>query len=110
MSNFIALSVSVVQGAPKQTVTFEEEGVEFALQSLSMSTQGDVILNLNALEGSARTTGQSAEVLTVKTLEGTEKIEVNSAFQINTTVRHDVSKKKAEAVEEAVKKIGTGQE
>jgi len=105
----VKISIDIVQTAPKQTLTFKEEGVEFALESLSMSTQGDVILNLNALEGSARTQGQSAEVLTVKTVEGTEKIEINSAFQFKTTVRYDVSKKKAEALEEDAKKSGTGQ-
>lgn len=106
----IKLSVDIVQSAPKQTLTFEEEGVELALQSLSMSAQGEVVLNLNALEGSARAMGQSAEVMTVKTVEGTEEIELNSATTLDMTVRFEVSKKKAAELEDAAKKGATGQE
>ena len=106
----VRLDVDIVQTAPKQTLTFQEEGVEYALESLSMSAQGSVILNLNALEGSAKAMGQSAEVMSVKTVEGTEEIEVNTAMQLKTTVRHEASKKKAAAVEEAAKKAATGQE
>jgi hypothetical protein len=105
----VKISVEIVQTAPKQTVTFEEEGVEFALDSLTMSAQGDVILNLNALEGSARAQGQSSEVLTVKTVEGAEEIEVTSAFQLKMTVNYEASKKKATEVEDTAKKVGTGQ-
>ena len=106
----IKLSVDIVQNAPKQTLTFEEEGVELALQSLSMSAQGEVVLNLNALEGSARAMGQSAEVMTVKTVEGTEEIELNSATTLDMTVRFEISKKKAAELEDAAKKGATGQE
>ncbi|KPK15512.1 MAG: hypothetical protein AMJ62_08865 [Myxococcales bacterium SG8_38] len=106
----LRLDVDIVQTAPKQTLTLEEDGVEYALESLSMSAQGTVVLNLNALEGSAEAMGQSAEVMTVKTVEGTEKIEVNTAMQLKTTVRHEASKKKAAAVEEEAKKAATGQE
>lgn len=105
----VKLSVEIVQTAPKQVVTFEEEGVEFALDSLTMSAQGEMIVNLNALEGSARARGQSSEVLTVKTVEGTEAIEVTSAFQLKMTVSYEASKKKAADVEEAATKTGTGQ-
>ena len=105
----VKLNIEIVQTAPKQTLTFVEEGVEYALQSLSMSAEGNVILNLNALEGRSRIAGQSAEVLTVKTVESTEEIERNSAFQLSMEVRYEASKKKAEAIEEATKKITPGQ-
>ena len=105
----VKLDVEIVQTAPKQTLTFVEEGVEYALQSLSMSAEGNVILNLNALEGRSRIAGQSAEVLTVKTVESTEEIELNSAFQLSMEVRYEASKEKAEAIEEATKKITPGQ-
>ena len=105
----LKLDVDIVQSAPKQTVTFKEEGVEFALQSLSMSAQGQVILNLNALEGSARAQGQSSEVVTVKTVEGTEEIELTSAFQLKMTVNYEPSKKKAAEMEEKATKTGTSQ-
>jgi hypothetical protein len=105
----VKLNVEIVQTAPKQTLTFVEEGVEYALQSLSMSAEGNVILNLNALEGRSRIAGQSGEVLTVKTVESTEEIERNSAFQLSMEVRYEASKEKAEAIEEATKKITPGQ-
>ena len=105
----VKLNIEIVQTAPKQTLTFVEEGVEYALQSLSMSAEGNVILNLNALEGRSRIAGQSAEVLTVKTVESTEEIERNSAFQLSMEVRYEASKQKAEAIEEATKKITPGQ-
>ena len=105
----VKLNIEIVQTAPKQTMTFVEEGVEYALQSLSMSAEGNVILNLNALEGRSRIAGQSAEVLTVKTVESTEEIERNSAFQLSMEVRYEASKEKAEAIEEATKKITPGQ-
>ena len=106
----VKLDVDIVQTAPEQTLTFTEEGVEFALTSLSMSAQGTIILNLNALEGSAQAMGQSAEVMTVKTVEATEEIENNTAFQLKTSVRHEASKKKAAEMEDAAKKGATGQE
>ncbi len=105
----VKLDIEIVQTAPKQTLTFVEEGVEYALQSLSMSAEGNVILNLNALEGRSRIAGQSAEVLTVKTVESTEEIERNSAFQLSMEVRYEASKKKAEAIEDATKKITPAQ-
>jgi hypothetical protein len=105
----LKLRVEIVQTAPKQTLTFVEEGVEFALRSLSMSADGDVILNLNALEGSASVQGQSAEVLTVKTVQSKEKIKLNSAFQLDMNVRYEASKQKAQAIEEAATKTTAGQ-
>jgi hypothetical protein len=93
----LKLHVEIVQTAPKQTLNFVEEGVEFALRSLSASAQGDVILDLNALEGNARVEGQSAEVLTVKTGKGKEKLKLDSAFQLKMDVTHEASTQKAEA-------------
>jgi len=106
----LKLVVEIVQSAPKQTVTFVEEGVEFALKSLSVSARGEVDLNLNALEGNARIGGRSAEVLTVKTGEGKEKIKLDSAFQVNIDVTHEGSTQKTEAVEEAAPKVTAEQE
>ena len=87
----LKLNIEMVQTAPQQTLTFVEEGVEFALKSLSMSARGEVILNLNALESSARVEGRSEEALTVKTGAGTESIELDSAFLLKTEVEHEVS-------------------
>jgi hypothetical protein len=93
----LTLGVEITQTAPKQTLKFEEEGTEFALKSLSTTARGRVILDLSSLEGNARVEGQSAEVLTVKTGEGTEKIELDSAFQLTSDVTYEVSKASPDA-------------
>ena len=108
MGDKLKLRIEIVQTAPKQTLTFVEEGVEFALKSLSMSAQGEVILNLDSLEGSSRVEGRSAEVLTVKTVEGKEKIKLDSAFQLKTEVTYEVSKPNTEAIEEAATETSPG--
>ena len=100
----LKLKINISQTAPKQTLTFVEEGVEFVLKSLSVSAQGDITLNLNALEGSSLVEGESAEVLTVKAAGSTEKIKLDSAFQLETEVTYEVSKQEAEAVEEGATK------
>jgi hypothetical protein len=100
----LKLKIDISQTAPKQTLAFVEEGVEFVLKSLSVSAQGDVTLNLNALEGSSLVEGESAEVLTVKAVGGTEKIKLDSAFQLKTEVTYEVPKQKAETIEEGATK------
>ena len=108
MGDKLKLHIEIVQTAPKQTLTFVEEGVEFELKSLSMSAQGEVILNLDALEGSSRVEGRSAEVLTVKTVEGKERIKLDSAFQLKTEVTYEVSKPNTEAIEESATETSPG--
>ena len=108
MGDKLKLHIEIVQTAPKQTLTFVEEGVEFELKSLSMSAQGEVILNIDALEGSSRVEGRSAEVLTVKTVEGKERIKLDSAFQLKTEVTYEVSKPNTEAIEEAATETSPG--
>jgi len=99
----LKLRIEIRQTAPKQTLTFVEEDVEFALKSLSMSAQGDVLLDLNALEGTAQIEGQASEILAVKSADGTERIKLDSAFQLKTEVRYEVSERKAEAINAATK-------
>ena len=84
--NQAALEIEVVQSAPSQTVTFEEEGIALSLESLSMSAQGQVTLDLSALESISGATGQAGEVLNVKTVDGSETVELDSAFEVRTTV------------------------
>lgn len=105
----LKLRIEIRQTAPKQTLTFVEEDVEFALKSLSMSAQGDVLLDLNALEGTAQIDGQASEVLAVKTVDGTERIKLDSAFELKTEVRYEVSERKAEALNDAATKTTPGQ-
>ena len=84
----LKLHVEIVQTAPKQTLDFEEEDSKYKLESLSTRAEGDIILDLNALEGSARIAGQAAEVLKTKTGEGKDNIELERAFQLRTEVSH----------------------
>lgn len=89
----VKLRVDITHTAPEQTLTFVEEGVEFALKSLSTTARGDVILNVKALEGTARVAGQSTEVLSVKTGDSSERIELDSAFQLKMDVRYEASQR-----------------
>jgi hypothetical protein len=104
----LKLKIDISQTAPKQTLTFVDEGVEFVLKSLSVSARGDVTLNLNALEGSSLVEGESAEVLAVKALGNKERIKLDSAFQLKTEVTYEVFERKAEATEEGATKTTPG--
>ena len=97
----VKLAIQIEQSAPAQTVTFEERGMEFELRSLSMRAEGHVILDLNAIEGHARVKGRADEILAVKTDQGTELVELDSAFELKAEVSHEVAEVDAEAVDEA---------
>lgn len=89
----VKLKVDIIHTAPEQTLSFVEEGIEFELKSLSTTATGQINLNLNALEGSARVEGQSAEVLTATADESTEEIELDSAFQLKMDVSYEASRR-----------------
>jgi hypothetical protein len=91
LSDEIKLNVQIQQTAPQQTVTFEEEGVELTLEALSMNATGEVILNLKALEANASASGEAASLLSVKTVEGSEKVQIDSAFDVKMTVTYEVA-------------------
>lgn len=93
----LKLAVQIQQTALPQTVTFEEEGVEMSLESYKMNATGEVIANLNALEANASASGDSTGVLNVKTVDGSEKIEIDRAVQIRMTVTYDLPEAEAEA-------------
>lgn len=90
VGNELKLGVSIRQTAPEQTVTFEEEGVEIQLKSLVMEASGEVIANLNALEANAAASGESSANLTVTTVDGTEPVSIDRAFQVRMTVTYDM--------------------
>jgi hypothetical protein len=95
----LKLNVQIQQTALPQTVTFEEEGVELSVESFKMNATGEVIANLNALETNAAASGESVGVLNVKTVDGTERVEVDRAFQVRMTVTYDLAQTEAEAAE-----------
>jgi len=95
----LKINVQIQQTALPQTVTFEEEGIELNVESFKMNASGEVIANLNALETNAVASGESTGVLNVKTVDGTEKIEIDRAVQIRMTVTYDLAETEAEAEE-----------
>ena len=97
----LKINVQIQQTALPQTVTFEEEGIELNVESFKMNASGEVIANLNALETNAVASGESTGVLNVKTVDGTEKIEIDRAVQVRMTVAYDLAETEA-AAEEAL--------
>lgn len=81
----IKLNVTVTQNALPQTVDFPEEGISIGVEQMVANAGGEIILNLNALESDAAAAGDATDKLTVTGPEGTEKIEVNEAFEIRMT-------------------------
>ncbi|MFZ1864223.1 MAG: hypothetical protein WAU39_08390 [Polyangiales bacterium] len=100
VGNELKLNVSIRQTAPEQSVTFEEDGMEIALKSLVMEATGEVIANLNAVEANAAAKGESGAVINVTTVEGTDVIEIDRAFQVRMTVTYDLPEDET-ATEEA---------
>ncbi|MEM8609182.1 MAG: hypothetical protein AAGF92_18920 [Myxococcota bacterium] len=89
VGNEMKLNIAVQQTALPQSVTFAEEGIELAVDSYSMNANGQIITNLNALEANAAAGGESVGMLQVKTVDGTEPVEVDRAFQVRMTVTYD---------------------
>jgi hypothetical protein len=93
------LVVQMQQTALPQTVTFEEQGIELQVESFKMNATGEVIANLNALESNASASGESVGIINVKTVDGTEKVEIDRAVQVRMTVTYDLAETEAEAAE-----------
>ena len=63
--------------------------MELSVDSYSMNARGEIIANLNALEANAAASGESVGLLEVTTVEGTEPVEIDRAFQVRMTVIYD---------------------
>ena len=81
----IKLNVVVTQNALPQTVDFPDEGIAISVEQMSANANGEIILNLNALESDAAASGAATDKLSVTAREGTEKISVDEAFEIRMT-------------------------
>ncbi|NNE18416.1 MAG: hypothetical protein HKN10_08070 [Myxococcales bacterium] len=81
----IKLNVAVTQNALPQTVDFPDEGIAISVEQMSANANGEIILNLNALESDAAAEGSATDKLSVTAPEGTEKISVDEAFEIRMT-------------------------
>ncbi len=82
----LKLSVEIAESAPVQTVTFEQSGTTFELESLSVTARGELVVHLDRLEASGRVEGRATQVLYANRPEGREKIEVDSAFRVDVEV------------------------
>ncbi len=81
----IKLNVVVTQNALPQSVAFPDEEIAISVEQMSANANGEIILNLNALESDAAASGAATDKLLVTGPEGSEKIEVDEAFEIRMT-------------------------
>lgn len=80
----LMLDVTVQQLALPQSIEFPEEGIEITVESMTAQATGQIILKLNALESDAAATGSGEDHIVVKTTSGTESIQVQEQFEIQT--------------------------
>ena len=78
----LMLNVTVQQLAKPQTIEFPEEGIEISVDTMTAQADGQIILDLDALESDASANGTADDTLYVKTVDGTEKIEINEEFEV----------------------------
>lgn len=78
----IMLNVTVQQFAKPQTIEFPEEGIEISVESMSTHAEGQIILDLDALESDASVSGTAEDRLIVKTPEGIETVDIAEEFEV----------------------------
>ncbi len=78
----VMLNVTVQQLAKPQTIEFPEQGIEISVDTMTAQAEGQIILDLDALESDASANGTADDKLYVKTVDGTETIEINEEFEV----------------------------
>jgi len=78
----LMLNVTVQQLAVPQTIEFPEEGIEISVETMMAQADGQIILDLDALESDASANGKGEDRILVKTPEGTDVVEVSEEFEI----------------------------
>ena len=81
----IKLNVSVTQNAVPQTLEFPEDGLAISVEQMTANANGEIILNLRALESDAAAAGNAKDKLTVTGQDGSKKIAVDEAFEVRMT-------------------------
>ena len=87
----IMLNVTVQQLALPQKLEFPEEGIEITVESMTSQANGQIILDLDALESDASANGTAEDRLIIKTPKGVENVEISEEFEIqiaNTSALH----------------------
>ena len=83
-----------------QVTVVNSTHVSFSTPTSMVVGSTEVIVNLNALETNAAASGESVGVLNVKTVDGTERVEVDRAFQVRMTVTYDLAETEAQAAKD----------
>jgi hypothetical protein len=78
----LMLNVTVQQRALPQTISFPEDGIEISVESISSLANGQIVLDLDALESDASANGSTEDRIIVKTVDGEEPIRVDESFEI----------------------------
>ncbi len=78
----IMLNVTVQQLALPQSIEFPDEEILISVESMTSEANGQIILDLNALESDASANGTAADRLLVQTPEGAESIDINEEFEV----------------------------
>lgn len=78
----VMLNVTVQQLALPQTIEFPDEQIEISVETMMGQADGQIILDLDALESDASAHGKGEDKLIVKTPEGIERVEVVEEFEI----------------------------
>jgi hypothetical protein len=78
----IMLNVTVQQLALPQSVEFPEEGIEISVESMASQADGQIILDLAALESDASAAGSAEDRIIVKTVEGSETVNITEEFEV----------------------------
>jgi hypothetical protein len=78
----VMLNVTMRQLAKPQTIEFPEEQIEISVETMMGQADGQIILDLHALESDASANGKGEDKLIVKTPDGTEMVDVNEEFEI----------------------------
>lgn len=78
----LMLNVTVQQMAVPQTIEFPDEGIEISVETMMAQAEGQIILDLDALESDASANGKGEDRILVKTPEGTDVVEVAEEFDV----------------------------
>jgi hypothetical protein len=74
--------VTVQQMAMPQTIEFPDEGIQISVETMVAQADGQIILDLDALESDASANGKGEDRILVKTAEGIDTIEVAEEFEV----------------------------
>jgi hypothetical protein len=78
----VMLNVTVQQMALPQTIEFPDEGIQISVETMVAQADGQIILDLDALESDASANGKGEDRILVKTAEGIDTIEVAEEFEV----------------------------